>query len=150
MTEEEFETYARDSSKAYADDMIRAGYWAAEGGRGIGLEEFKRLLPQGTSTKDNFLRWIVDKTTGARVGLVWYALQKRGRPQLFIFDIEIFEEFRRRGYATDTLSLLEVEAKSLGAKAVGLHVFAHNPGAVRLYEKAGFKTVSLNMIKDLA
>jgi ribosomal protein S18 acetylase RimI-like enzyme len=149
MTEEEFETYARDSSKAYADDMIRAGYWTAEGGRGIGLEEFKRLLPRGTSTKDNFLRWIEDGATGMRVGLVWYALQKRGRSQLFIYDIMIFEGFRRRGYATDTLSFLEVEAKSLGAEAIGLHVFAHNLGAIRLYEKAGFKAASLNMVKDL-
>jgi ribosomal protein S18 acetylase RimI-like enzyme len=43
--------------------------------------------------------------------------------------------FRRRGYASRTLEL--VEARELGAKSVELHVFGYNQGAQALYEKVG-------------
>jgi ribosomal protein S18 acetylase RimI-like enzyme len=44
---------------------------------------------------------------------------------------------------------LEALATDLGLRYLGLHVFAHNPGARQLYEKLGYTVRSLNMIKNL-
>jgi ribosomal protein S18 acetylase RimI-like enzyme len=44
---------------------------------------------------------------------------------------------------------VEAQARSLGMASVGLHVFAHNPEAIRVYERLGFRTTSLNMLKPL-
>lgn len=40
-------------------------------------------------------------------------------------------------------------ATDLGLRYLGLHVFAHNRGALQLYEKLGYTVRSLNMLKTL-
>ncbi len=52
-----------------------------------------------------------------------------------------------RGYGS---AGVEAEARALGMAAMALHVFAHNPGAIRAYERFGFHTTSLNMLKLLS
>jgi ribosomal protein S18 acetylase RimI-like enzyme len=44
---------------------------------------------------------------------------------------------------------LEGEAKRLGFKKLGLHVFGHNMIARGLYEKLGYAITNLNMAKSL-
>ena len=66
-----------------------------------------------------------------------------------IYDIIINENFRRRGYASRTLELVEARAKELGAKNVELHVFSHNHGAQALYEKVGYNVTSITMARPI-
>ena len=40
-------------------------------------------------------------------------------------------------------------ARALGAVAVGLHVFAQNTPAYRLYQSLGYEATSLNMVLPL-
>jgi hypothetical protein len=44
---------------------------------------------------------------------------------------------------------LEAIAREMGLQQMGLHVFAHNPGASALYESLGYVVTSLNMLKPL-
>ncbi len=44
---------------------------------------------------------------------------------------------------------LEVIAKELGMKKIGLHVFGHNKVARGLYEKLGYEITNINMIKSI-
>ena len=39
--------------------------------------------------------------------------------------------------------------KEKGAKAIGLHVFAHNTTAFKLYEKLDYKPTDIVMVKEL-
>jgi len=45
--------------------------------------------------------------------------------------------------------LIEEKARELGIEQVGLHVFAYNDVAKNLYESIGYRTSSMNMLKDL-
>jgi ribosomal protein S18 acetylase RimI-like enzyme len=87
---------------------------------------------------------------GVEVGTVWFALRDSGVGRsVWIYDIIINENFRRKGYASRTLELVEDRARALGAKSVELHVFGHNQGARALYEKVGYKEMSITMAKPI-
>jgi ribosomal protein S18 acetylase RimI-like enzyme len=84
------------------------------------------------------------------VGTVWFALRDSGVGRsVWIYDIIIHENFRRKGYASRTLDLVEERARDLGAKSVELHVFGHNHGARTLYEKLGYNITSITMAKPV-
>ncbi|GGL19723.1 GNAT family N-acetyltransferase [Deinococcus radiotolerans] len=84
------------------------------------------------------------------MGVLWYALQQRsGATTAFIYEIEIHEPYRRRGYATQAFTLLEIDAAARGATRIGLHVFGHNAPARALYEKLGYHTTNVIMRKEL-
>jgi ribosomal protein S18 acetylase RimI-like enzyme len=61
----------------------------------------------------------------------------------------VHERFRRRGYASRILELVEDKARELGAGKVELHVFGHNLGARALYEKLGYTATSIFMAKPV-
>ena len=79
------------------------------------------------------------------VGLLWIAPQVEGSSSWWVYDIEIFEPFRRRGYARAALELGHQAAKELGATAIGLNVFGFNTGARDLYEKLGYAVTATQM-----
>ena len=62
-----------------------------------------------------------------------------------MFDIEIAEEHRRRGYARSALELGHAEAKKLGAVSIGLNVFGYNTGAKELYDSLGYAVTATQM-----
>ncbi|MBA3616939.1 MAG: GNAT family N-acetyltransferase [Rubrobacteraceae bacterium] len=61
----------------------------------------------------------------------------------------INETFRRKGYASRALDLVEHKAGELGARSVELHVFGHNHGAQALYEKVGYTVTNITMAKPI-
>ena len=67
----------------------------------------------------------------------------------YVYDLEVLPEFRRQGHAERAFAALEPIAEKLGLASIGLHVFAHNPGAQALYAKLGYKVTGLNMVKHL-
>ena len=67
----------------------------------------------------------------------------------FIFELYVDEKFRGKGYGKQAMLLIEEEARELGLKSIGLHVFAVNTVARNLYESIGYETTSLNMVKNL-
>jgi ribosomal protein S18 acetylase RimI-like enzyme len=58
-------------------------------------------------------------------------------------------EFRRQGYATQALRLLETEAERRGADRLGLSVRVANEGAVALYSRLGYAASNLHLWKML-
>ena len=84
------------------------------------------------------------------MGTVWFALLDSGVGRsVWIVDIIINEDFRRRGCATRTLELVENRAGELGARSVELHVFGHNHGAIALYRKIGYSATSITIAKPI-
>ena len=86
---------------------------------------------------------------GEVVGLLWIGPQIEGSDTWWVFDVEILEPFRRRGYARAALELGHEQAKALGATAIGLNVFGFNTGARELYEKLGYGVTSTQMKRAL-
>jgi ribosomal protein S18 acetylase RimI-like enzyme len=86
---------------------------------------------------------------GDVVGWLWIGPQLGGTDTWWIFDVEIAEPHRRRGYARAALELGHEEAKRLGATSIGLNVFGFNTGARELYEKLGYAVTATQMKRPL-
>jgi len=150
MLENELSTYIEKIISGYARENIKAGYWSKEEGLQKSRETFNRLLPDGVSTKNQYLYKIEDVETGQNIGIMWLNTRPDSpKPTGFIYDIEIDEDFRGKGYGKQAMLAIEEKAREFGLKSIGLHVFAHNTTAVGLYEKIGYKTRSMNMTKDI-
>jgi RimJ/RimL family protein N-acetyltransferase len=145
-----YREYRKNLVRHYAADKVRADAWSQAEAEGRAARDVDGLLPEGPATRGQFLYSVKDDSTGANVGTVWFALRNSGvGPSVWIYDIIINENFRRKGYATRTLELVEDRARALGAKSVELHVFGHNHGARALYEKVGYKETSITMAKPI-
>jgi ribosomal protein S18 acetylase RimI-like enzyme len=150
MSAESYSDYLQGAVAGYAKDNIDAGRWPEEGALARSLADFRSSLPKGLETPDNYLFEIKAVANGPTVGFIWFAIEEtHGMRHAFVYDIEVKPAYRRHGYATGALAAIESRARELGVSSIGLHVFAHNPGAQALYAKFGFDVVSINMRKDI-
>ncbi|HVN16039.1 MAG TPA: GNAT family N-acetyltransferase [Anaerolineales bacterium] len=150
MTEEEFQNFLARDIKEYAEENVKAGYWAETEAMEKSRQDHERLLPDGLATKDHYL-FTIESDNGERVGMLWLRVDLASPvPSGFIFDLYVDEAFRRKGYAKQAMLELEKRARELGLKRLALHVFAHNTGAKALYNQLNYKIGSLNMTKDLS
>jgi len=150
MQENELQAYLDKTIPSYAADKIKAGHWSEEEGLDKARDSFKRLLPDGVNTKDQYLFNVKDVETDRSVGIIWLNAQvDKPHPTGFIYHVEIDETMRGKGFGKQAMLAIEEKARDLGLESIGLHVFSHNPTAIGLYEKIGYKTSSLNMSKDL-
>jgi len=145
-----YHVYRRDLVRNYAADKVRAGAWSQAEAEGRAARDVDELLPEGPATQGHFLYSVRDAFSDAEVGTVWFALRDSGVGRsVWIYDIRIDESFRRKGYASRTLELVENRAKKLGARSVELHVFGHNHGARALYEKMEYNETSITMARQV-
>ena len=148
MTQPEYEAFLEHLIPDYAADNVRAGYWDESEALEKSRKETESLLPQGLQSKDHHLFTLYDGDQA--VGIIWLkANVDRPVKSGFIFDVEIKEEFRGKGYGKQIMLLIEEKARELGLMSIGLHVFGYNTVAKNLYEGIGYEVTSLNMIKKL-
>ncbi|MGZ3687249.1 MAG: GNAT family N-acetyltransferase [Bdellovibrionota bacterium] len=149
MTEPEYQKYVDHSCRTFAIGSPRF--------RGVPLEvalvnvreEFlTKIMPQGFQTPGHLLWNIWSEET--RVG--YLHLGEPSKPvakELFAWDLEIFEPFRRRGLARQTMIEAGKKLKELGYTRVGLNVFGDNKAAIALYESMGFQVTQVQMSKEI-
>lgn len=148
MTPEEYQVYLQHNITEYAAEKVKAGNWAEEESLELAKKEFDDYLPQGLDTPGQHLCTICDGGTGAPVGMIWYGFTPDRKPSLwFIYDFLVDEDKRGHGYGFATLAELETMAKNEGISTIRLHVFGHNTGALRLYEKAGYEVTNIQMMR---
>ncbi len=78
--------------------------------------------------------------------MIWLAIEPRGG---FVYDLKVFEPFRRQGHAEHAMRLLEQVVRDHGAQKLSLHVFGDNHGARQLYVKLGYAETNVMMSKSL-
>lgn len=150
MTSQEFDAFLEHSIETYAQENVRAGYWSETEAISRSRKEHRILLPDGLKSRYHHLYTIREIESGEQVGILWFKTDlDSSRGSAHIFDLEIHKPYRRRGYARQAMQELEDVARGMGLRQLGLHVFAHNQPAQRLYEHLGYQTASLNMLKDL-
>ena len=148
MTPGEFPAFMDRLVREYAADHVRGGRWTEKESLGEARRETDRLLPKGVETPNHYLFSIHDDAGGAPIGAIW--LGPSESPQRgFVFDLWIAEPFRRKGHARAAMLALERLARDRGFDSLGLHVFAHNAGAIRLYEELGYHPTNIVMAKPL-
>ena len=147
MDEATYDAWRAATTRSYADEKVAAGAWPPADALERSEAEFQKLLTDGRSTAGHHLRSMIDDA-GQRVGQVWYVAEDRpiGRV-IFIYDIEVQPEHRRKGHAQAALRAIEDDARALGCIGVQLHVFGGNAGARELYRKAGYEETDVMMLK---
>lgn len=145
MNAEEFQKYVDISIKEYAIEKVASGNWSQEESLTKAKEDYAHLLPDGEKSKNNYLYNILHDNQA--VGTIWLAQKANGEG--FIYDISITETNRGSGYGKEAMKEIEVLAKGLGMTKIGLHVFGHNLVARGLYEKLGYETTNLVMVKEI-
>jgi ribosomal protein S18 acetylase RimI-like enzyme len=139
MTESEFREFLAPAVAGYAEEKVTAGVWTPQESLDKSQAEFDQLLPQGLASPGNHLFTARDADSGEQVALVWFALRGTpGRQEAFIYEIEVREQFRGKGYGRATMQACAEAARRVGANSVGLHVFGHNTVARSLYTSLGF------------
>jgi ribosomal protein S18 acetylase RimI-like enzyme len=150
MSTDEFEAWAPTNIADYAKEHTIGGRWTAEEALRKAREEFESLLPQGMATPGHRFFSIVRSHDQKAVGMLWIRVEDAPKRTAFVFNIEIFEAFRRQGYASKAMLLLEDEARRLKLESIRLHVFGHNLAARSMYESLGYVATNVQMMKRLA
>lgn len=148
MTESEFDAYLEKAVPDYAAENVRAGYWSEEEALERSRKAYDGLLPQGVKTENNYLFSIQSEENGGKIGMVWMK-HEAPRAHGFIFDITLDKAQRGKGVGKQAMLALQEKARKLELETIGLHVFAKNVPAMKLYKGLGYEVTSQNMTKKL-
>ena len=150
FTDVDFHAWLLQAIPAFALSNVEDGRWTLAESIGKSQEAHALLLPRGLQTPGHFFMHLHDADGDDRIGTLWWSeAEKGGALEAYVYNIEIEESARRRGYARAALLELERVAREHGLQRVGLHVFGHNRGARRLYEALGFEPTSITLRKVL-
>jgi ribosomal protein S18 acetylase RimI-like enzyme len=150
FTEVDFHAWLLQAIPAFALSNVQDGRWSLAESIAKSQEAHAALLPQGLATPGQFFVHLHDAGSGERVGSMWWAEGDKGdRREAWVYNIEIDEAARRRGFARAAFAELERVAREHGMQQIGLHVFGHNGDARRLYDSLGFEPTSITMRKAL-
>ena len=148
MTEGEYAQWETASREAYAQEWANRGL-PEEQARARSEASYRDNLPQGLATPG--VSFSVVEADGAPAGHVWVSSGQAGPgvPGAYVFDIEVRPEFRGRGLGRALMRLAERAAFDTGDSLIGLHVFADNTPARRLYDSHGYTPTRLHWTKPL-
>ncbi|MFE4451052.1 GNAT family N-acetyltransferase [Streptomyces sp. NPDC056796] len=148
MTQGEYEAWAATSVETYALSWVERGV-PEEQARRKSETDHATNLPHGLATPGMYFHVLVHED--AVVGHVWVARREEpdGDDLGYVFDVEVREEHRGRGYGRALMHLAEDITLDAGLGLLGLHVFASNTPALRLYESLGYEVTQYNLAKAL-
>jgi ribosomal protein S18 acetylase RimI-like enzyme len=150
MTEADYPAFMAAAIPGYATANVEAGYWREEDALQKSREAHCELLPDGLTTSGHHLFRACDAESDEAVGWLWIAMREQTVGwRAFVYSVEILEGLRGRGYGRAVMEACADRARELGASSVGLHVFAQNTPAYRLYQSLGYAPASLNMVLPL-
>jgi GNAT superfamily N-acetyltransferase len=133
MTQEEFDTFRALMVVDYAGELAQAGM-TQEAAQKQSEVQTAQLIPDGRASEGQsfFTAWV----DGKPVGRLWLSTE---RPMSFVYDVEVRAEHRRKGYGAAIMNSGAIWSREHGHFAIGLNVFAHNPGARALYDRLGYQ-----------
>lgn len=143
MTEEQYRPWRAEAEVHYAQSVAASGRSEQSAARDA-AETYARLLPDESATPGHHFWHAYDGDL--RVGFLWIKVTD---DRAFVFNVAVEPDLRRRGYGRAIMLAAERWCQDNGLTTIGLHVFAHNPGARALYEQLGFSETGRNMAKSL-
>jgi ribosomal protein S18 acetylase RimI-like enzyme len=149
MTEQEYAFWKQRSITNYAANKMKANLLTQSEADRVAASDFEKFLPKGLQTETQFLYTAKDEAKNV-LGYLWFGVSgEKEKSHAYIFDVVIESEYRGKGMGKQIMLLAEHEIKKLGAKRVGLHVFAFNEVAINLYKSLNYEISDLVMQKNL-
>jgi GNAT superfamily N-acetyltransferase len=112
-----------------------------------------RFLPDGLDTAGHHLL-VAENGSGEVVGNAWIGPdpgQASGTTgSAWLYDINVFMPYRRRGYGSAILAAAEELIARDGKTVLGLNVVGDNDAAIALYRRHGYGVASMSMRKGLS
>lgn len=149
IAHDEFVKWKAHSFESYKKEKEKSGL-SPDDAQAVAERSFNGLLPNDELSPNQFIFSVIEKATEKVIGTLWWGLQGEGNAKSpWIYDIELHESSRGKGYGRATMLAAELIVKEKGFSKLGLHVFGHNKVARGLYESLGFQTTNVVMSKDL-
>ncbi|HEY1513486.1 MAG TPA: GNAT family N-acetyltransferase [Gaiellaceae bacterium] len=145
LRDDEYDAFIARAVAFYVDDMVRAGI-DRDVAQAKADKDLPQLLPDGLATPDHLMYAIEDDARSA--GYLWLC-NRDGElgHSLFVYAVEIDDEFRGRGLGRAAMVFAEQEAQRLGIAKVALNVFGGNAVARHLYLSLGYRETAVHMEK---
>ena len=148
LREDEFEEWGEICRSQYAADMVANGGMPAEHAENKAERDFLTVLPEGLATPGHWI--FVVEADGRPAGRLWFAERVvDGRTTAFLYDIQIDETERGRGYGRAAMLAFEYEAAKRGLTHLSLNVFGGNERARTLYRSLGYAENAVAMSKGV-
>ncbi|MEH2069395.1 MAG: GNAT family N-acetyltransferase [Nostoc sp.] len=130
-------------------------WWVEEDAKGDAgkLLSVSPEVPIGKSRRSDFSLRPLVPTSSNPIACVWVGNaidQVQGNRHAHIFILYVAPEHRRRGIGTALMQYVENWAIQRGDRQIGLQVFQSNKPALNLYDRLGYQTQSLWMVKFLS
>ncbi|WP_280482117.1 GNAT family N-acetyltransferase [Nocardia cyriacigeorgica] len=110
------------------------------------------FLPDGRDTEGHHLL-VAENETGDVVGNAWVGPDPEGTTgtaeSAWLYDINVDERYRRRGYGSAILAAVEDLVAQEGRTRLALNVVGDNDTAIALYRRSGYAVASMVMDKTL-
>ncbi|MFE9042132.1 GNAT family N-acetyltransferase [Streptomyces sp. NPDC012421] len=148
MTDVEYAGWEAEARESFARSWMDRGVPEAQA-RAKAEASHRELLPRGLATPGTAIRVAV--LDGRVAGHVWTGVRvlEPGVSAGYVYRVEVDAELRGRGYGRALMLVAERMTREAGETLLGLHVFADNTPAVRLYESLGYRTTFVNSAKPL-
>lgn len=107
-------------------------------------------MPYGVTTAEHYL--LIGTAEGERIGLLWLwipAAPAGGSADAFVYDVEVDEGDRGKGFGRGLMLAAEDFARAHNASVIKLHVFGDNKVALQLYQRLGYEATNVNMATSL-
>jgi GNAT superfamily N-acetyltransferase len=148
MGDEEFAAWVPLLREEYARDLIRDYGMSADRARAKAVAEIELPLPGGHWPPGHSV--FVIEVDGEPVGHLWLVERRDAyEPSLIVYDIDVDEPYRGRGYGKAAMVFAEEEARRRGLTRIALTVGARNDVARNLYRRLGFDENELAMSKRI-
>jgi len=143
MPNDEFSVWLPQLRDEYAGDLVRDYALSTDQARAQAAIEIERDLPAGHAV------WVIE-VDGEPVGHLWLSERRSSfEPALVVYDVDVDEPHRGRGYGRAAMLFAEEEARRRGLSRIALHVGARNHVARNLYRSLGFEENEVAMSKRL-
>ena len=145
LKESELSRYFEDLWRDYRAEFIAAGF--SEESADESVENSKKShFPNKELAPGNSIFYAYDN--GAKIGKLWiYSVEREGKTEWSIYDIETFDDFRGKGFGRKIMVAAEEYVRSAGGDSISLSVFGNNVAARKLYESLDYEIIRVGMKK---
>ena len=147
MSDDELAAFLPRGEAGYRQQLVDFAGLTEEDASAKAARDYAHVFPDGR-VKDGHFVYVVEDETGNAVGYVVYALRDGGS-KAWLYELEIDEAYRGRGYGREAMRLFEEDARGRGVREFGLNVFGGNEVARALYRSLEYREASVEMTKPL-